>query len=119
MKRIAAVIGLSVFVLAAPARADDEPTLGDLLTEYDQHPDERETIGNIFLWVQDGFLTANSELEEARHETPLYCQPEKLAFTGEKLIAISKRSVITHPTIKGADFHTGLLFALIFTYPCK
>lgn len=119
MKRIAAAIGLGVFMMAAQAQADDEPTVGELLTEYDQHPDERETIRNMFLWIQDGYLSANSILEAARHETPFYCQPEKLAFTGEKLIAILRRQAKATASVRDADFHTGLLFALVFTYPCK
>jgi hypothetical protein len=119
MKRIAAAIGLGVFMVAAQARAADDPTVGELLTEYDQHPEERETIRNIFLWVQDGLETANSTLSIVRHESPLYCQPETLALTGEKLIDILKRVAKASPAIGDSEFDHGLLFALAFTYPCK
>lgn len=91
---------------------------GPFLQEYDKgNLKTQETMRDILSMLETGISWANADLASS-HRQLIYCQPSKLAITGEQALDLMRREVNENSWL--ANFPIGLVLvaALKKTFPC-
>ena len=118
--RVALLLALCLFSTGVRA----EFSAKDYLARHDAAKGDVEK----FIWkrhiedTQNGMSWANSTLVTGRHETPLYCTPNKVVLTSEQLVDILKRYLEQYKDYKdlgSQPMALVLLMALQEDFPCN
>jgi hypothetical protein len=116
--KTAAMISLALYVMLLPANAEQGGlNAGELLQLYND-PKSKEYVAKIVQATGKGFSLANAAIAR-RGQSPLFCQPNNLALTGEQIIDIIYRFVEINPALEKATWEAVMLKALENLFPCR
>jgi hypothetical protein len=116
--KTAAMISLALYVILLPANAEQGGlNAGELLQLYND-PKSKEYVAKIVQATGKGFSLANAAIAR-RGQSPLFCQPNNLALTGEQIIDIIYRFVEINPALEKATWEAVMLKALENLFPCR
>lgn len=77
----------------------------------------KKMLSDTLMWNENGFAWANASLQD-RKAQPLYCSPENLTLTGDRLVDILRVQVTAHPLFGQMPFGMVLLLGLEQAFPC-
>lgn len=114
-------LGAFIFLalLFAPAAANAEEPLRDLILDYkNANVTHREFLELLIASNENGIAWANAELRTVRHETRMFCPPEKVSLTGNQIMDILEREMNAKPFVGQYPYGLALLLTLEDTFPC-
>lgn len=109
---------LWITLLGTPAPAEPIATMEGFVEAYDATvPSARDYLDGYIKGVGYGLQAANAFLHHDQRRQ-LYCQPAKIAFTGDQLLEIARRFIHDQPAYAAAPVHLALAAAMIDAFPC-
>lgn len=87
--------------------------------------DSKRTLLFVLAAEEDGMSWANASLMDARHEKPLYCLPDEMSLSNQRIMDVFQHYLAMrkarNPQEKLADLPLGAVLLLAFqnSYPCK
>ena len=122
MFRLLNILLLIAFFIPVLAQAEEPPTIGDMISLYENGNEEaKKTIEAAFVGIETGLGWANTELQ-AESRTPLYCQPGNLGLTGSQSYSIFLSEVEKRDEYLDFNYRSRgmfLLDGLKATFPCE
>jgi hypothetical protein len=116
--KTAAMISLALYVILLPANAEQGGLNAGELSQLYNDPKSKEYVAKIVQATGKGFSLANAAIAR-RGQSPLFCQPNNLALTGEQIIDIIYRFVEINPALEKATWEAVMLKALENLFPCR
>jgi hypothetical protein len=121
----AIVLGTALTILAASATlAETEGTvpgsLGEFFAAYDAAttPGHRAALELLVEGANEGLMSAEAEIE-AKHGTPLYCQPANLALDPPHIIELLRIAMKDDARYRVVPVGFALLEAYKVAFPCS
>ena|ERR1700677_3918125 len=114
---VAALVG-AIYINLHPTVACAEADARTFLQVYDKADlADQQALRRILEWIASGMVLANSDLH-SNHRQLIFCQPSKLALTGEQLLDMIQREMQDEPAI--AEYPVGfvVLQSLKKIFPC-
>jgi len=117
MKKLIPIFAV-FFVLSTVGISHGEGSAKWFLEKYDNTSVSKFWWGTAFGQGYSGMLWMNSWLE-SKGRKPVFCPPDKIAFTDDQLIDIMRRYVKKNSDSQDDPFGFVLLYAVIDAFPCK
>jgi len=116
MRLALAIFSYLLFLGTANAETDASKFLKD----YDAGTiAARKRLADDLLLVETGMSWVNVDIAEERKERPLYCPPNTLAPTGERLVEILRKEIESSPEESDRPVGFVLMRGLQKAFPCQ